>query len=119
MEKSPSPSPFDDISPESIANIEKLKGLQENTIKVDEEWLILAEFAKHYGWQAYKDARDDKVKTDEMMTLIMAARKLDYISLYNSARASFIGAGSANSKKPSDTFNSLTRNIITEAKADE
>lgn len=112
-------NPFDDIDEKSLAKIDALKGSEDSKIKVDEEWLMLAEFAKHFGWEAYKDAKADMVQTDEMMILIAAARKLDHLTLYNNARAAFIGAGSAQSKKPSNAFNTMTRDIIKQIKADE
>lgn len=113
---------LDNISEEDLAKIQSITN--KNTIKVDDEWLILAEFAKHFGWAAYKDVRKDFVQTDtissgEMMSLIAAARKLDLLSMYNDSRASFIGAISAASKKPSETFKRLTDKIIKNTKADE
>jgi hypothetical protein len=114
---------FDNISDEDLAKIQKVTG-SGDSVKVDEEWLILAEFAKHFGWEAYKDVRKDFVEVDvissgEMMTLIAAARKLDHLALYNQARAAFIGTGAAQSKKPSETFKRVTDGIIKHTKADE
>lgn len=109
---------LDNISDEDLAKIQQVTGASENQVLVDDYWLALAEFGKHFGWQAYLDAKNDKIGADEMMTLIAAARKLDHLTLYNNARASFIGSGSAASKKPSDTFKRLTTAILKHIKAD-
>lgn len=115
---------LDNIPDEDLAKIQRLTTADERLIGVDEEWLLLAEFAKHFGWEAYKDVRQEYIKTErismeEMMTLIAAARKIDQTTLYNNARASFIGALATRAKKPGDAFKSLTKNIIKSMKADE
>lgn len=110
---------LNNISDEDLAKIQKLTSAEQKAVKVDDEWLILAEFGKHYGWQAYLAAKNNEISTEEMMTLIAAARKLDYLDLYMNARAVFIGAGSVQAKKPSDAFVQLTRDLIKETKADE
>jgi len=109
---------LDVLTDEDIASVYQNVGTGQSAIQVDDEWLILAEFAKHFGWQAYKDARNDKVKTDEMMTLIAAARKLDHLTLYNNARAVFIGSGAAQAKKPSESFKKMTEKIVSAIQAD-
>ena len=86
---------------------------------VDQEWLLLAEFGLKFGWQAYLDAKEDLIGGAEMLTLIEASRRLEARELYDIATASFIGAISAQSKKPSQTFKSLTKDIINQTKADE
>lgn len=108
-----------ELSPEDQAKLDKAKQASVNGIKVDEEWLLLAEFAKAYGWQAYLDAKNDKIQLKEMMTLIAANRKLESMDMLRDAQTSFIGAAAARTKKPSQTFKSLVKNIIKATKADE
>lgn len=110
---------LDSITPEEF---EKIKAHQANTkgaLPVDNEWLLLAEFAKAYGWGAYLSVSNDEITLPEMLTLIEANRKLEAIDHYKNAQASLIGAGSAQSKKPAETFRKLTKDIIKKTKAQE
>lgn len=110
---------LDSISDEDLERIKKHQASTRGSFPVDQEWMLLAEFAKAYGWEAYRAARDDAITSAEMLTLIEANRKLNAIDLYNRSLAAFIGAGSANSKKPSQTFTSMTRNIIKQTKVEK
>lgn len=109
---------LDNIPAEDLAKIQAYQAKTSGAYKVDDEWLILAEFAKAYGWQAYLDVRADKISLAEMMTLIEAHRKLKYLDTFMDAKAAFIGAGSVRTKSPSKTFDSLTKDIIKRAEAD-
>jgi len=106
---------LDNISAEDL---EKVRRITENNIKVEIEDLLLAEFAIRFGWQAYRDVQADLVSSKEMMTLLAASRKLELAEIYRNAQAALIGAGSAQSKKPSQTFSSMTKKIIKGAEAD-
>lgn len=101
--------------------LEKIQAHQSSTgsVPVDDYWMLLAEFGKAYGWEAYKDARDDKITLEEMMTLIEASRKLEHLQQYKDTLAVFYGSGSVQSKSPGTTFDKLTRQFIKQAKADE
>lgn len=110
---------LNEISAEDLAKIKAHQASTEGAYPVDNEWLLLAEFGKAYGWEAYKDARDDRIGAPEMLTLIEANRKLEAIHLYQSAYASFTGAASAKSKKPAVAFKSLTKDIIKQTKVHE
>lgn len=110
---------LDSISAEDLEKVKQHQAKTSGAYKVDNEWMLLAEFAMAYGWNAYIYAKSDLISTAEMMTLIEASRKLRAGELYDSAVANLIGSGSAMSKKPSVTFNSLTKNIISKSKADE
>lgn len=110
------------LSSISSEELEKVKAHQASTkgaVPVDEEWLLLAEFAMKFGWQAYKDVKEDAITGKEMRTLIEASRKLDWSDTYRMSIANFLGSVSAQSKKPSNTFNTMTKNLIKEAKADQ
>lgn len=103
---------LDNIPEEDLAKVEQYQASTSGAAPVDEEWLLLAEFAMKFGWDAYKEVREDKMKADEMLTLIAASRKLDYKHMYDSAQTAFIGAASAASKKPGTTFKKLTKDIL-------
>jgi hypothetical protein len=100
----------------SSEDLEKIREHKSNLVEIDNEWLVLAEFAQTYGWEAYKDAVNDRISANEMMTLLQASRKLEAMKHYKQCIASFVGAGSANSKKPNSTFKKMTRDIIKQAK---
>lgn len=110
---------LDLVSKEEMEKIEAHKAEVNGGFPVDDHWMIIAEFTRIYGWQSYLDFKDDKIQTDEMMTLIAANRKLEYLDQYRASLAAFIGAGSAQTKKPSSIFKKLTNPFIKKAKADE
>jgi hypothetical protein len=112
MGKKPTNNLLDKITAEDLAKIEAHRASTEGSYPVDNEWMLLAEFGKAYGWEAYKAARDDEIPSSEMLTLIEANRKLEAIQLYRDSQSSLIGAISAKSKKPGSTFRSLTKDII-------
>lgn len=109
----------DKISPEDLLKIQEHQADTEGAYPVDNEWLLLAEFAKAYGWQAYIAVKQDKVTMPEMLTLVEANRKLEALDHYRNAEAAFIGAGSSQTKKPSSTFKTLTKHIIKRTKVQE
>lgn len=78
--------------------------------------MLLAEFAKAFGWEAYKDARDDNISSLEMMTLIEANRKLEAQDYYRLASSSYFGAISATQKKPGAAFTKMTKHITKQMK---
>lgn len=110
---------LDEISAEDLAKIKAHQASTDGAYPVDNEWLLLAEFGKAYGWEAYKDARDDKIGAPEMLTLIEANRKLEAMQLYKASYASLVGAGSAQAKKPSSVFKSMTKDIIKQTKVQQ
>lgn len=113
---------LDEASPESLAKIREHQSSTKGAYPVDNEWMILAEWLKIAGYQAYLDAKNDtrdengnlKITMGEILTLIEANRKLERVAQYHQAEAAFIGAGSAQAKKPSAAFKSMTKNIIKE-----
>lgn len=106
---------LDNISPEDL---QKIRKKTEKGIKIEVEDLLEAEFALKFGWEAYKDMKDDKISSRTMMILIVASRKLDDLAAYNSARSAFIGSVSANSKRPSQTFTKITKDLLKNTRAD-
>jgi hypothetical protein len=118
---------LDSISAEDLEKIKAHQASTKGSFPVDQEWLLLAEFGMKFGWQAYLDAKNDSrdengnliVSGVEMLTLIEASRKIEWAKVYNDARSSLIGTGSAQSKKPAQTFKSLTADIIKQTKVDE
>ncbi|HYH16805.1 MAG TPA: hypothetical protein VD794_16350 [Flavisolibacter sp.] len=110
---------LNNISAEDLQKLQQHQAKTSGAFKVDDEWLLLAEFAKAFGWEAYRAAKNDEVSLAEMMTLIEANRKLGYLQMYKDAQSTFVGAGSAQSKSPAKTFNALTKDLVKNAKADE
>jgi len=110
---------LDNISPEELEKIKSYQASTEGAHKVDREWLLLAEFASEYGWQAYLDVKHDvrdNVTLQEMLTLIEAKRIINSMRLYDSAHAAFIGAASSRAKKPGSAFKRATKDIIKKTK---
>lgn len=106
---------LDDFSEIDLEEL-KDKTSSNRTYEIDEEWLLLAEFAKAFGWEAYKDARDDKIPLSEVLSMVEASRVLDYQELYSLAQIMLIALISSNAKKPSSTFSKLTKHIVNRIK---
>lgn len=76
-----------------------------------------------FGFEAYwalypeKDRRKG-ISGYEMSRLLVASRKVDAQKLYEASVASYIGSGSAQSKKPSQAFKTMTGNINKNIKAE-
>lgn len=115
---------LDELSQQDLDKIQAHQASIAGGMPVDEEWLILAEWLKLAGWQAYLDAKNDATDKDgnlivtmpEILTLLEASRKLQALDHYKNAHSSFIGAVSATQKKPSRVFKSLTKNILDRTK---
>lgn len=103
---------LDNIPEEDLAKVEQYQASTSGAAPVDDEWMLLVEFARDFGYEAYKDAKADRIPMSEMLTMIAASRKLKYKEMYDNAQTSFIGAASANSKKPGTTFKKLTKDIL-------
>lgn len=119
MNKKPTRNLLDKVTPEDLKKIQEYQTTTEGAYPVDQEWMLLAEFAIAYGWQAYLDARDDNITGAEMLTLIEANRKLEAVNIYEITQAVFIGQWSSQSKRPSATFNRLMKDIIRRTKVHE
>lgn len=50
---------------------------------VEPEWVVLAEFASYYGWDAMQTARMNDIDSLEFNKLLMAGRKLHAVERYN------------------------------------
>lgn len=114
----PQPKKYLEIKPEHLARVQAAQDKASDEIKVDNEWLLIAEFGKHYGWQAMQAVLNNEIDLETMTVLILGARKFDYSRQYANAQASFIGSASAQSKKPSKVFKKATEQLIKEMKAD-
>lgn len=111
---------LDSISDDELAKIQAHKASTEGAYKVDQEWLLLAEFGIAYGWQAYLDAKSDQITAAEMLTLVEASRKLRAREMFENAQTSFTGSAAGQSgKKATSVFKTMTRAIIKRTKVDE
>lgn len=110
---------LDNVSAEELAKVQAHQASTKGAFPVDLEWLLFAEFAKAYGWQAYLAVRRDEIKLDEMLTLIEANRILENKKLFEDMQSSFVGAISAQTKKPVSTFQKLTKDVIKKTKVSE
>lgn len=106
---------LDDLTQEDL---DKIDSYLNKGVVVDDYWMLLAEFGKAFGWEAYKDARDDLISIDEMMTLIEAHRRLESLDQYRISVATYIAVGSTKTKRPNQTFRKSTKQMLNSAKAD-
>jgi hypothetical protein len=106
-----------DIKPEDLKKVNNNRSNRE-AIVIDDYHLFIAEFGKHYGWGGVRAILDNEIDTDTATWLILAARKIDSRYAFSDARASLIGASSAQSKKPSQVFKKATADLVRDMKAD-
>lgn len=106
-----------ELSQDELDKVAKSRARNEST-KVDENWLFIAEFGYYYGWDGVQAILENEIGMDVANILLAGARKVWNGHLYDHATASLIGAASARSKKPNQTFKKATRDIIKNAKAD-
>lgn len=102
-----------------VEHLKKIEAIESSGTPVDSEWMLLAEFALLYGWEAYKDARDDNISGVEMITLITAGRKLQTMDRFNAAKDTFIAMLAVGAKEPGKSFQKLTKDMIKEMKVDD
>jgi hypothetical protein len=107
-----------ELTPEDQDKVNKARAKDDAKLKVDEEQLFIAEFGKHFGWAGVEAILDNKIDGETAAWLLQGARKVDYQSVYNAARAALIGSGAAQSKKPSDAFRRATKDLVKAMKAD-
>lgn len=107
----------DKISPEDLAKIEAQK-TSDSTFPVTEEWLLIAEWVRLTGLDGYLAYRDETITFHEMIKIIEANRALEAYDMFRDAETSFVGAASAQSKKPSSTFKSMTKSILKRIKVE-
>jgi hypothetical protein len=114
----PQPSRRLQLTQEEIKAVSKARSRNEST-KVEQEWLFVAEFGLYFGWQGVEAVMNDNDLTPEKMNkLLAAARKVQAGHLYDQASVTFYGALSAQSKKPGLTFKKLTKDMLKQSKAD-
>lgn len=110
---------LDELGSEDLAKIKAHRVETEGAMPVDTEWLIMAEWLRLAGWEGYMAVKNDEISLAEVLTLIEANRKLEARRIFEDMQASFVGAVSAQTKKPTSTFKSLTKNIIKQTKVDD
>lgn len=101
-----------------MLKVQRARAKSELKTKVNDTWLFIAEFGTYYGWDGVKAIRNNEISMEEVEVLMMGARKVWNGKLYDHMTAAFVGAGSAQSKKPSKTFNTATKDLLRQTKAD-
>lgn len=101
------------IKPEDLKKIELRKQADER-LKVDPEWLLIAEFGKHYGYAAVQDVLDNKITGETMTALVTAARKLESNMMKRISEAVFVASVSSQTKNPVQTYSKLVKKIYAE-----
>lgn len=106
-----------ELSQDELNRVAAARAKNEAT-KVDENWLFIAEFGFYYGWDGIQAILNNEITMDVANTLLAGARKVWSGRLYDHSMASFIGASSAQAKKPNQIFKKATRDIVKHARAD-
>lgn len=89
-----------------------------NDAGTTEDWVFLAEWVELTGLDGYRAYQNDKVEFHEMLMLIAGKRVLEARRMYENAQTSFVGAVSAQTKNPHNTFKRLTKEIVSKTKAE-
>lgn len=105
------------LSPEDLEKIRKRRE-REDAIKVDDNWMFIGEFGYYYGWEGVLAILDNQIDFDTAQLLLQASRKVWAGKVYDMGRANFIGAAAARTKKPVDTFNKNTKDLLKDSRPD-
>lgn len=92
---------LEDISQEDIDKVERLKS-GKKTPHIEPEWLMLSEAGVYFGYGVIRAALSNEISKSELMQLILGARKIQNISIIDSAnavRAAYVSTKSKNSNK--------------------
>lgn len=106
------------LKPEDEAWLKRREEKEASKINIDQEQLIIAEFGVFYGWGGVMAILNNDIDSETVSWLITAARKIRHSINYDNAQSAFIGAISAQTKKPSDTFNKATLELRKHMRAD-
>lgn len=106
-----------ELSPEDLAKVNRNRAKRES-IQIDEEQLLIAEFGKHYGYEGIRAILNNEIDSDTVVWLLLAGRKLDHMTQFKRAQAAFIGATASKAKKPSNAFKKATEKLLKLAKAE-
>lgn len=110
MEQNPK---YLELTPEDLKKVQVSKRRRDSAaVEVDQEWYFVAAFGKHFGWGGVQAIMNNEIDLETANVLMAGAIKVDHKRMYDSARASFMAFGAANSKKPSATFDSLATDIV-------
>lgn len=110
---------LNNVSAEDLEKIKAHKAATKGSMPVDMFWLVAAEFARAFGWEAYMAFKNDEIDLAEMLTMVEANRRLEAARMFENTQAAFVGAVSAQSKKPGNTFKRLTKELIRKTKVDD
>lgn len=97
-----------DLSPQDLLKVAASKKVAEKTV-VDPEWQAIAEFGYFYGWGGVQAILNNEITGEEMMALLLAARKFHSKDIANGATAHFLAIAAGNSKKPGAEFKKLIK----------
>lgn len=68
---------FDDFSESEKNQARQFKDSLQTPKQYNDKELLLAEFGRYYGWQALKDAAEDRMTARTFLALLEAARKIE------------------------------------------
>ena len=92
------------LSPEELAQKEKITGVHKDT--VTQEMYFLAEFGYYYGWQGILALETNQITLARASELIEATRKVWYSHVYE------LSLGNFYANKDTKTFNKGMKPII-------
>lgn len=108
------------LSKEQLEKLAKFKADKESSeIKVDSEWLAIAEFGSYFGYAGIEAILNNEIDIEMVQMLIAGQRKVWASQVVDMAQAVMIGAGSAQSKKPGTTFKKAIKIFTSKMKVDE
>lgn len=78
---------------------------------IEPEWVLLAEFGLHFGWEAVRDAREDKISFAEMNKLLAASRALKAAERYNVILDIYTANAAVHDKKGATALKETLRDL--------
>lgn len=107
--------------PLSEAELKKLADFKSQSadIKVEPEWLEIAEFGGYFGYDGIQAILNNEIEIEVVRMLLAAQRKVWASQLVDRANVAFIASVSAQSKRPTNTFKKAMKNIIARTKVEK
>lgn len=105
------------LTPEEEAKVARMKQRAEG-VKVDSEWLFIAEFGYYYGWEGVQAILKNEISFAEANMLLQGAIKVWYGKLVQMGRVTYTANAASQSKNGHLKLEKGLKEFSTKMKAD-
>lgn len=106
------------LTPEELEKVLRLRGITPVLVPIDEYQMFIAEYGLYFGYVGMQAILNDDISLEDIMWQVLAARKVRSGMTYDMAKAVYAGAVASTTENQPSTFKELTKEMITNSKAD-